>query len=252
MDVRLSLEGEAGQIAVDALHDALGDVLELLREAADAGRVEKQLWRVDGLEVSSAHVVMTAPEGAVIAAIVSRGLDDLRQVAAIPDGWTRHMVKRVRDLGRRSGSGGTTSISLTLGSVNAKARVLDGVIVDHADRALGSETATYGSMRGRVDRWNEHGKREIGVTRDDGGSLPATYRAELSARILSEALGHRIEAWGLIRRNIVGQVIGMTIENFTVMNDRDATPIASLAGVYQSPEDDRLTLDEWLEQRHAD
>ena len=107
-------------------------------------------------------------------------------------------------------------------------------------------------MRGRVDRWNEHGKREIGLTRPDGSSLPATYKRALSSRILAEAVGRDIEAWGTIRRNIVGQVVGMSIDGFAVIEPGDPISISSLAGVYQAPAGEPVvTLQDWLNERHA-
>ncbi len=126
------------------------------------------------------------------------------------------------------------------------------MILDHAERALGRATAALGSIRGRVDRWNEHGRREIGLTRDAGQAVAATYSIELSPRILAEAVGKEIEAWGVIRRNVVGQITGMTIEDFAVVTKPRPVPIASLAGIYDSRSGDGFTLAEWLAHRHAD
>jgi hypothetical protein len=248
VDVELDLEGEPRQITAVSLHSALGELLELLREAAEAADIERQQWRIDDLRMASAHIAVAAPEGPSVANFVQRGLDGLRQRAAIPDGWTRQMVKRVLDLGQIVGSGGTTGLRLRL-SRGGEPRVFDAVLVDHAERALGGATATLGSLRGRVDRWNEHGRREIGLSRLDGPPVPATYSTRLSPRILAEAVGNEIEAWGTVRRNVVGQVTGMTIDDFAVVQrTREIIPASSLAGVFATGD---FALEDWLRDRHA-
>lgn len=249
-DVGLHLEGDPGQISAESLHEALGDLLELLRETATVADVETQEWRITGLEAASAHVLMSAPEGLTIANYLRRGLDELRERPAIPEGWSRHMVKHVLDLGRRVGEGGTTGVSLDLGNRKTGRRSLGPVVVDHAKRALGSATAAYGSVRGRVDRWNEHTKREIGLTREDGSAVTARYGRALSERIVREAVGNEIEAWGTIRRNVMGQITSMTIEDFGVLEPTEPISIQSMVGVYRT--DDAFTLEEWIESRHAD
>ena len=106
-DVELTLHRDPGQISAEALYGALGEVLDLLREAADLSEIERQYWRIESLHAASAHVAMMAPQGDAVAAVVQAGIDELRQVAAVPNGWSRKMVKNVRDLGRWSGKGGT-------------------------------------------------------------------------------------------------------------------------------------------------
>ncbi|CUR54214.1 hypothetical protein NOCA2140037 [metagenome] len=249
MDIELSLGGEDGQITANVLHDALGETLELLKEAAEISAVDRQVWRIERLRVGSAHIALSAPQGPQVANSLAQGLDSLRAIAAIPEGWSRQMVKRVLDLGRMVGTGGATSVQLQPGP-RAEPRALDAVTIDHAERALGSATAAYGSIRGRVDRWNEHSRREVGLTRDSGTPVAAGYASELSPRILAEAVGHEIEAWGVIRRNVVGQVTSMTIEDFRVVERPDPVSISSMAGVYQVG--DTFSLSDWISERHGD
>ena len=252
MSVELSMEGS--DITVENLQGALGELLDLLAEAAAMSDVDKQTWRISTLRAGSAHVAMTAPDEGAVAALVRDGVDALREAAAIPHGWSRQMVKRVLDLGKRTGSGGATSVGLRLGGPSARARVLDAVVTVNAERALGSATSSYGSVVGTVDRWNEHGRREVGLSRDGGaGSVAAGYPSSLSDRIQRDAIGQRVEAWGTIRRNIVGQITGMTIEDFVVAERQPAISITSLVGVYRAPNgESSLTLDEWLENRHGE
>lgn len=253
MDVELNLEGEDGQITMDNFHGAMGELLDLLSEAASIADVPRQSWRISSLRTGSAHVAMAAPEGSSVAALIRDGLDALRETPAIPAGWSRSMVKHVWDLGKRVGTGGTTSVTLRLGSRHAKTRDVDSRITEHAERALGGASATHGSVRGTVDRWNEHGRREVGLSSADGGTFPASYRRELSARIQAEAIGHDIEAWGTIRRNVMGQITGMTVEDFRVLEPAMSVSIESLVGVYASDEgESAFTLEQWLEDRRAD
>lgn len=255
MNIELDLEGDDGQISVENLQGALSDLLDLLRRASEVAEVGQQTWRVSGLRAGSAHVAMTAPEASNVGAVLRAGLSALREQPAIPDGWTRPMVKRVLDLGRRAGSGGVTAVGVRVGGKSDKPRLIDAVVTDHAQRALGGRTATRGSIRGSVKRWTEQGRREIGIVRsvEARGSVPASYPAELAPRILSQALGHEIEAWGTIYRNDVGQITAVRIEDFTVLDDRPAPrSIAEMRGVMQDEDGTPLIdMDQWLRDRHG-
>jgi hypothetical protein len=251
MDVELTLSGE--RIGASALHQSLGELLDLLEGAAEVLHVEPQDWRIDGLRAASAHVSLAAPEGGPVARELVNGIEALRRAAAIPDGWSMTMVRRVYQLATRSGSGGTEAVSLSLPAAKSVIS-LDAIVATHAQDALGTEVVNVGSLRGRVDRWNEHSKRrEIGLSRDEGGSLTVKYGRNLSDRIVSEALGQHVEIWGKVKRNLAGQVVGMSAEDFRVLAERHPVPIRSLRGIYGGTEGAASgAMEDWIRERHAE
>lgn len=248
MAIGIDISGEHGTIAASVVRDSLSDLLQLLNDASVAAGVGKQTWVIGDLRVGSAAMALAAPNESPAAALLRDGLNSLRLRAVIPSSWTRRMVERVRDLGQQVGRGGATGMAIT--GLGIEALALSGEIVAHADRALGVATVSYGSVRGVVDRWDEHDKREVRVSLADSTSATLKYPEALAGRIVAEALRNTIDAWGLIERDALGRILAVKIEDFEVVPTREPVPIGSLRGVYA--EDDGtpwFTLDEWMDTR---
>jgi hypothetical protein len=248
VDIELGLDGE--RIGAQVLQESLGELLDLLHDAAEVVGLDPQDWRVDDLRAASAHVSLAAPEGPAVVRELLSGVEFLRRSSRIPPQWSLRMVRKVQQLSSHPGSRGTFAVTLTAPSASDPVH-LDSVVAAHAGEALSAEVVNLGSLRGRVDRWNEHSKRsEIGLSRDEGGTVTVKYGRALSERIVSQAVGRRIEVWGKVKRNLADQVIEMTAEDFAVLEDE--TPpvsIASLRGLYEGRPGD---LSEWLQDRHAE
>lgn len=245
MAIGLNIGGEA--ISATAVRDSLDDLLALLSDASRATGSGVQEWTIADLRIGSAIMAVQAPDEQPVAALIREGLATLGRVAEIPSGWSRRMVERIIALGGRAGRGGATQVNLTgLGAEMA----LTAAIVDHATRALGAATVSYGSFRGHVDRWNEHGRHEIGIALDGEGRMTVSYPSSLADRVRSEAIGRRIEAWGLVSRNPVGQATGLAMDDFEVLVERRAIPVAEVAGIFADENGEPwFRLDEWLETR---
>lgn len=247
MAIGIDISGEHGTISATTLRDSLDDLLVLLSDAAAVTDGGQQTWTVDKLAVGSASIAVAAPDESAVADVLRDGLDELRARAEVPAAWTRRMVERVRSLGQRVGRGGATGVALT--GIEASDVAITPEIVTHADRALGAATVSYGSVRGVVDRWNEHGRREVKVTMDDGSSVTVKYKADLSDRIRDEALGQKVEAWGLVSRDPLGQALELKAEDFEVLPHLTPVPAGGLRGLYVVDGEPMVDLDVWTVAR---
>lgn len=245
-DVLLALEGPAGAIDGRALQEALGVVLELLSEAEHAASGQARAWTVARLATSSAIIGLAHPEPAATLKVLSSGLDELRRHARVPGSWTPQMVRGVRRLGRLAGTKGTEGVRLEVPRQSAH-WAFDPVMTGHATQALSAVEVSLGSVSGLVDLWRERGRRQIGISLDDGGTLTARFSEALAERVRTEALHHRIEAWGELERNGAGQPVALNLVDFAVL---DSPEIALTAGVLDGLfAGTGLTLDEWMEGR---
>lgn len=246
MAIGIDIGGE--RISAVVVRDSLDDLLVLLGEASKASGAGRQDWTISELRIGSAVMAVGAPDETPVAALLRAGLDGLERAAAVPVGWNRRMVEKVRDMGQRVGRGGTTGVTVTgLAGVDLP---ISPVVVANAERALGAESVSYGSFRGTADRWNEHGKREIALDLDGSGSIRVTYPAAIAGRIREEALGRRIEVWGLVGRNPAGQATGIAMEGFEVLPEREVTPIAQVAGIFADEDGTPwFSLEEWMATR---
>ena len=184
VDIELGLDGD--RIGAQALHESLGELLDLLHDAAEVAGLDPQDWRVDGLRAASAHVSLAAPEGSAVVRELLNGVESLRRSSQIPARWSLRMVRKVHQLASHPGSSGTVAVTLTVPSYNDPVQ-LDSVVAAHAEEALSTEVVNLGSLRGRVDRWNEHSKRrEIGLSREMMAAPSPSSMAALSANASSQ------------------------------------------------------------------
>ena len=247
MSIGINLQGEHGQLSAVTVRDTLSDLLSVLSDASRASGAGKQTWVIADLQVGSAIMAVSAPDELPVSALLRDGLAQLERAAAIPPRWTQGMVRRVAALGGRAGHGGATGISIT--GLAATPVTLSPEIVDHAERALGTHSIAYGSFRGNVDRWNQHNRREIGLTLDDDSTLPATYPSSLADRVRAEAIGHRIEVWGLVSRNPAGQAVSLAVDGFELLPETQPISAADMAGVYVIDGEPMVDLNEWMTTR---
>lgn len=247
MSIGVNIGGDRGTIAATVVRDSLDDLIGLLSDASVASGAGRQKWTIDQLEIGSAIMAISAPDESPVAHLLRKGLASLSGQAAIPDGWSRRMVERVRDLGQRVGRGGATEVWII--GVAPEATSLSGQIAANAETALGAATVSVGSVRGIVDRWNEHNGREVKMTLSDGSSATVTYRAPLADRVVREALKNTIDAWGEISRDVSGRVVTVKLEDFEVVPQRQPTPIAALAGIYTDDGAAWFGLDDWMASR---
>jgi hypothetical protein len=246
-EVRVTLEGDQGDISADALHAALGSTVQLVKDASAAIGATAGRWNIEDLSVGSASFAIVNPAAPGVATLIAVGFESLMSSSSIPRHWTQRMVRKARDLGRLTGSGGVQGVLLSL--PDTEPMRIDGTVTAHADAALETKEVSLGAVTGLVDVWRERHGRQIGLTLNTGETLTATYGPELAEHIRDHALGQQIEARGEIRRNASGQRVSLAIDSFDVLQPDVPMSIDELAGLYADLGKAGMTSREVLEHR---
>lgn len=245
--LRVTLEGDRGDIGAAAAHAALGCALQLVTDASSVLGVTVGRWNVSELSLGSMTLVIDNAAAPGVATLVTAGFEVLSNRAVVPAQWTQRMVRKARDLGRLAGTQGVHRVTVGLDGLGVTR--VDGVATSHAEKALQASEVALGGVVGVVDRWQERKGREVGLTLDDGSTLTATYPTELGSRIVHDSIGQRVEAWGEVQRNAAGQRISFRIHDFTVAPATLPAGIELLAGLYRDLGASGVTAGQVLEGR---
>lgn len=246
-DMTIMLEGERGEISAAAFQTALAASLQLVQEAAATLGVNAGQWNIAALSLGSVTFALENPAAPGAATLVRTGLELLSSRVAIPPRWSQSMVRKARDLGRLTGSGGVHGVAVsTPGDPLLR---LTGEFAANAEQALQAREVSLGSVQGVVDKWEDRRTHQIGLTLSDGATITATYERQMAGRVLRDALGQRIEARGEIQRNAEGQRVSLKMHDFTVLLDRTTVGVDSLAGLFHELGDAGLTAMDVLDHR---
>lgn len=244
--VRLTLRGDHGAIGAEVVHEALGEVLSIMREAARSVDAPSPNWIVNEIGIGSVYFAIEDPVLTGPGEVVRQGLLALREAALVPPRWSTEMVKSVRNLGRLTGQQGTQGVDLRVGEDTL---TIDGAITAHADQALKASEVSWGSVAGSIERWNGH-RGEIGMVMEGQPNVVIRYPQAMKERILHEATDHRIEAWGELHRNSAGQPVSLVMAEFEVMGPAASISVDQVAGSLAGILPD--TVAEWLEENRGE
>ncbi len=227
--ILLTLDGAAGEIAAKGLQNALAHLMVLLRDAGQILGIAAGNWTISRLELGSVIIELENPAAVGVPAVIDRGLAELSEHAARPEGWTLAMLRSARELGRLAGHFGIHQVRIDAG----RERAISGTIAANADSALMAKHQALGSVRGHLDKWSKrNGHRDLGMILETGEPLAVTYSDEIAATVLG-LLDREVEAWGLIERNAAGQRIRLKLEGLQESTPRGrAVPIHEVAGLY--------------------
>ncbi|MBK8757062.1 MAG: hypothetical protein IPM08_08015 [Actinomycetales bacterium] len=245
--LRLSVGGDHAAVAAEAVHEAMGAAIALLSEAASQLDVATGTWTLDELTLGSATMVLLNPSAIGAVALVADGIEELRRTPRIPSRWTPRMVRRALKLGELVGRRGVTCVSL--GRASDQLRSLDGQVTAHAGAALAPKETAIGTVVGTVDMWQSRRGRTLGLTLDSGETVRALYPADLTEKVLREAVGHRVMISGEIQRNGAGQRVSITILDVERAERPLPMDIAALAGLYADVAAAGVTVADILEHR---
>lgn len=227
--ILLTLDGAPGEIAARGLQSALAHLMVLVRDAGKVLSVAAGDWTISRLELGSVLVEVENPAAVGVPAVLDRGLSELSERAARPEGWTLSMLRAGRDLGRLSGHFGIHQVRLNVG----REWLVGGAIAANADLALQAKHQALGTVRGHLDKWSKRGgHRDLGMILNTGEPLAVTYPNEIAATVLS-LLDHEVVAWGMVERNAAGQRIRLRLEGLegAVSRGREV-PVHEVAGLY--------------------
>lgn len=247
--LRVKVDGDHTQLAAESVHKVMGTALALLADAAGQVGASEGEWTFDELAIGSATMVLVnASQDDVVVPLIAAGVDSLRLSPAIPDGWNQDMVKHVQRIGKLVGRKGVESVSL--GRTGSEPVVVDGTVTAHAEAATAAQAVSLGSVVGTVDKWQMRKGRSVGLTLDSGETVQATYPADLTQRIVDQAVGHRVVISGEIHRNAAGQRVRIHIDEIEpVEQPMPPMDIREVAGLYADLVDDGLTVESFVEHR---
>lgn len=249
--VELEIGGDSGEIGAVVVRDSLTDMIKLLDSAAQSLDVEPPRWRIERLDLASIHAGLEAPQSLGIVPLIWHGLASLRQRVELPSGWSQDMLRHVRNLGRHSGSDGAQAVSL-VDPDSSERQAIDGVITDHAARALETSDVSWGSLVGVIRRWNG-AKRIVGLAPPGASHHPidVRYPVNREADIITSAIGPTVEIWGEIERNAAGQVVRASMLDFTVKEAALPMSIREVAGLYADDPTFPRTVAQWVEEQRG-
>ncbi len=228
--IEVTLHGERGQIAADAVQETLAQLLVLVKEGGKVTGTTSGVWVVDRLELGSAVMAISNPVAPGVVTLIDSGIAALREVAELPQMWNLKMVTAVRKMARLSGQRGVESVSLKAHDVEQE---LDARVALQAETALTTKEESLGSVRGRLDTWSSRrGTQQVGMTLDDGGLLQVRYTNDRASEIMA-LLDREVEAWGLVERNSAGQRLRLKLEGLAVAPPKPRiVPVHEVSGIY--------------------
>jgi hypothetical protein len=134
-EVRVTLEGDPGDISADALHAAPGSTLRLVKDASAAVGATAGRWNIQDLSAGSASFAIANPAAPEATTLIEEGLRSLRRSPSIPRHWTQRMVRKACDLGRLTGSDGVQGVVVQFPDRKNPTKI-DGTVTAHAEAAL--------------------------------------------------------------------------------------------------------------------
>lgn len=229
-EIVLELGGAPGTISADAVHDSLGDLLTIAKEASNVTGSTAGTWTIERLAIGSAVMAIANPAAAGVPAFIEHGLAALREKSEIPLGWTIRMVKATRKLSRLPGHRGVTRADMT---VLETKHALDVYIANATDQALRTTDVALGTVMGKIDVWTSRDRRTSGMTLTDGSTIQVTWPDQLEDWV-KQHLDRSVQAFGTIERNAAGQRIKIHLEDVVLAEDapQRVVPVSEVVGIY--------------------
>lgn len=241
----LILEGEPGTIALGSFVRALNNALAVI-EGVDAtlthsrsGVVE---WYVQDLRIGSLQATLIArprrgtallyssTKAEEIATAVVSGMQQVEETATVPDLFPEQSMRRLQNLGNLMRKDGARAFRAVKTDDRLQARVTPAA-AEHAKEALRPRYSASGSVVGRLDVVSVHQGRLFTVYDEIHRRPVRGSFADEIMPLVKEALGKRVLASGIIKRNSAHQMVSVFVEDFEIMpDDRDLPTVAELVG----------------------
>jgi hypothetical protein len=236
-DLHLKLEGPPRLISAVALGEGLLELHKLLNRVQGAdGKTRDVSWRVSALSIGSAVCAIAPPpdateEGEYRISAAWAGAEQLSHQPGIPDKWTSDAIESLIKLSNLTKRDGVDSATLLRDG--AELIRLDEQIKTNAQRSISAPPESIGSVAGKVYRWIDDGRREIGVREAATGHRVIVYfGADLRDRVLEAVGTHRqVRAWGRLKRNAANQKVSLHATGIEAIEEAGlAEPTNAIAG----------------------
>lgn len=229
-ELRLSLEGQKGEMAAASFITAAQALVKLL----DGASRDKIAWKVSTLATGSLRIGLTASRSAdsadpqdVVDTVLS-GLVTLRQASTIPHGYTLPMMGHAQQLAGLKGKGGITDISISAGATVVK---IDEELARNAAEAVSGKAVSIGSVQGILDKVNFRNIREFGLIDErTGASMRVTFGSELDDAV-KQAIDTPVVVTGTLYRNATGQKVTMRARSIAALTKQPPRPVEQLVGI---------------------
>lgn len=248
----LHLRGAEGQMDPRALQRGLGWMLDLL-DGPRGAQQPRGSFVVSDLKIGSS-IVAVKPRDSDPVALSSierawQGIGHLRESPGIPADWDRRMVEHLVALCGITSLRGVDGAELL--RADSTPLHLDATVLRHAEQSLAPHRTSLGSVRGRLDRWNERGaRREVGLVDEiTGRAITVQVPQHLESRVV-DALRRTVLAWGLVDRSPVGEKVGLTMEDFEVVADVPHASVENMVGFLGDWTDGQSSVD-WVREQRA-
>jgi len=249
----LLLEGAPGTIALRSFLRALEEARAVI-EGVDVALTHRRRalveWYIEDLRTSSLAATLVAKprrgrgameytpqRGHDIARSFVEGLQAVELRPVVPPSFPEPSMRRLKQLGNvigRNGAKGFRAVLLEGSGEPASARIearLTRRAAENAKEAMSPRYTARGSVLGRLEVISVHGGRQFTVYDEiEGRPVRGSFPDELLGHV-KEALGRRVLATGLIRRNGAGQMVSVLVERLEILpQDDDLPTVADLVG----------------------
>jgi hypothetical protein len=115
---------------------------------------------------------------------------------------------------------------------------------NHLEVAVKVRRESVGSIIGTIGSITVKGRNVAGLWPDRGGPRVQLWFTDEQMPVLRDALSSRVQVSGLIRRNMAGQAIGVTVRRLECLPSYgEGKPVTGIVGLAPSLTGDRSTLD---------
>ncbi len=264
----LVLEGKPGTIALRSFLRALEDARAAI-EGVDVAMTHRGNpvieWYVQELRTSSLAATLigrprrgrsalayTPQRANEIATSFVKGLQEVENRAIVPPSFPEQSMRRLKQLGNVLGRNGARGLRVEkleeadeAGSAELVARLTRNT-GENAKEALNPRYTASGSVVGRLDVVSVHRGQQFTVYDEiDRRPVKGSFPDEL-LEMVKEALGRRVLAAGIVRRNGARQMVSVLVETLEILPDESDLPrVADLVG--SDPEfTTGLPVNEWI------
>ncbi len=241
----LILEGEPGTIALASFIRALDNARAVIQGVDTALTLSKSgivEWYVQDLRMGSLQATLVArprrgtalayspAKADEIATAVVSGMKQVEEAATVPDLFPEQSMRRLQYLGNLMRKNGASAFRAVKTDDQLQARVT-AAAAEHAKEALKPRYSASGSVVGRLDVVSVHRGRLFTVYDEIHRRPVRGSFADEIMPLVKEALGKRVLAGGIIKRNSAHQMVSVFVENLEIMpEDRDLPTVAELVG----------------------
>lgn len=243
-EVEITLAGLPGAIDPMAVADAISALDKML---ASIQSDEPAVLRLSDLRTGSAIMGVRSDQQRIDTLL--DGVDRLAiSDSAIPQGWATTTLRALLDLHKVSSRSGVDGVRVRIGDAVA---AIDETLASNASALLDHSVTSLGSVRGMLYRYsNDKRGRSAGLREVHSGQVvQLTFPARLANEVKG-LLDHEINVWGVVHRDVSGDIQKIEIEGLEAEPVTNEQPtLDEVAGILGRDWTNGLGSVEWVRQQ---